>query len=262
MLRANRFMKLRIITVAVALMGVADSVFAVPLLPGDAVFAVGEADPVGGSTLFLTNVSWGDEGLGFFGTLTSSVITNDASNPFPGGLTFTYQFTINPDSTRSGHELIVNDFGSHHTDLSYLTNSGEKPFIFERSEESPDEGDALAFLYTGMFSVPPGANSALLVIQTDSSHWSFNIASMIASSAIPNILIIAPDGPVIMSSVSGNTLNLSWPPNPNWRLQIQTNDLSTGIGVNWAFLTDGSVSSTNITIDPNVPAVFFRLAFP
>jgi len=260
MLGADHFMKLRIITVAVALMGVADSVFAVPLLPGDGIFAVGEADPTGGSTLFSTNVSWGIPGE-FLGTLISSVITNDPSNPFPGGLTFTYQFTVSTNGIRSATALLVYDFGSSLTDVSYLPNSGDKPFAIFRSGESSYQDDEIEFNFFNPF-VPPGTNSALLVIQTDSSHWSFNIASMIASSALPNILIVAPGPPEILTSVNGNTLNLSWPPIVNWRLQVQTNDLSTGIGTNWVYLTDGSVTSAGITIDPNVPAVFFRLAFP
>jgi hypothetical protein len=43
---------------------------------------------------------------------------------------------------------------------------------------------------------------------------------------------------------------------------MQTNSLSVVLGTNWVYLTDGSVSSTNITGDPDKPTVFYRLAYP
>ena len=61
---------------------------------------------------------------------------------------------------------------------------------------------------------------------------------------------------------TGNSLNLSWPAGQGWRLQAQTNSLSTGLGNNWAYLTDGNVSSTNIPLDPAQPAAFYRLSYP
>lgn len=69
--------------------------------------------------------------------------------------------------------------------------------------------------------------------------------------------------PVVLNSgVSGSTLSLSWPAGQGWRLEWQTNDLATGISSNWMPLTDASVSSTNVTMDPALPAVFYRLVNP
>jgi hypothetical protein len=31
---------------------------------------------------------------------------------------------------------------------------------------------------------------------------------------------------------------------------------------NWQYLTDGSISSTNITADPTKPAAYYRLTYP
>ena len=65
----------------------------------------------------------------------------------------------------------------------------------------------------------------------------------------------------ITATVSGSTLNLSWPATHlGWTLQSQTNSLSTGLGTNWTDVA-GSSSGTNasITIDPANPTVFFRL---
>jgi uncharacterized repeat protein (TIGR02543 family) len=74
-----------------------------------------------------------------------------------------------------------------------------------------------------------------------------------------------PSGPgtITNSYNSGtSTLSLSWPAGQGWRLQQQTNSLSTGISTNWVYVTDGSVSSTNILVNPTRPAVFYRLTYP
>jgi fibronectin-binding autotransporter adhesin len=58
----------------------------------------------------------------------------------------------------------------------------------------------------------------------------------------------------------GTTLSLSW--GAGWRLQMQTNNLSVGLNTNWVYITDGTLTSTNITIDPTKPAAFYRLTNP
>jgi autotransporter-associated beta strand protein len=72
-----------------------------------------------------------------------------------------------------------------------------------------------------------------------------------------------PTGPgFITNRISGSTLALTWPAGQGWRLQMQTNSLSTGLGTNWAYITDGSINSTNITVDASKPTVFYRLIYP
>jgi len=72
-----------------------------------------------------------------------------------------------------------------------------------------------------------------------------------------------PTGPAnLTNSVSGGVLSLSWPSGQGWKLQMQTNSLSVGLGANWVYVTDGSTTSTNITINPAKPTVFYRLAYP
>jgi len=83
-------------------------------------------------------------------------------------------------------------------------------------------------------------------------------------SGVGNVLVKpGPSGPTTLTNtVSGTTLSLSWPAGQGWRLQAQTNSLSIGINTNWAYITDGSVSSTNITVNPANPTVFYRLTYP
>ncbi|HTV63714.1 MAG TPA: hypothetical protein VMH30_14220, partial [Verrucomicrobiae bacterium] len=64
--------------------------------------------------------------------------------------------------------------------------------------------------------------------------------------------------------VSGNVLTLSWPADHlGWILQMQTNPLSVGLGTNWVNVPNSaSETSTNITISPSNPTVFYRLMYP
>jgi autotransporter-associated beta strand protein len=74
---------------------------------------------------------------------------------------------------------------------------------------------------------------------------------------------VGPSGPgYITNSISGNTLSLSWPAGQGWVLQVQTNNLSTGLGTNWVDVPNStSFSSTNITVDPAMPTMFYRLKY-
>ena len=64
--------------------------------------------------------------------------------------------------------------------------------------------------------------------------------------------------------VSGSTLTLSWPADhTGWRLQVQTNSLSTGIASNWVDVAGStSVNTVNTTINPANGAVFYRMVYP
>ncbi|MEI6078003.1 MAG: hypothetical protein WCS94_20660, partial [Verrucomicrobiota bacterium] len=74
---------------------------------------------------------------------------------------------------------------------------------------------------------------------------------------------VGPSGPATLTnSYSSGALSLSWPAGQGWRLQQQTNGLAVGLFTNWTYVTDGTISSTNITIDATMPTVFYRLMWP
>jgi fibronectin-binding autotransporter adhesin len=84
-----------------------------------------------------------------------------------------------------------------------------------------------------------------------------------------SLLVVPVINPVpgpIQFSLSGNTLALSWPANLGWILQSQTNALTVGVTTNnnaWFDVAgSGGVTSTNLTINPANPTVFFRLRHP
>ena len=68
----------------------------------------------------------------------------------------------------------------------------------------------------------------------------------------------------ITTSVSGNTLTLSWPADhTGWRLQSQTNTLNAGLGTVWTDIPGTATSNTyNATLDPANGTVFYRMVYP
>jgi autotransporter-associated beta strand protein len=102
----------------------------------------------------------------------------------------------------------------------------------------------------------PAANAANTIpyVWTNRLHIDGSIQVLSGASAVN------PNPGKILSSVSGNVLSLSWPTNSGWTLQIQTNSLSTGLSTNWVDVPGSTaITSTNITLDPARPAIFYRL---
>jgi fibronectin-binding autotransporter adhesin len=68
----------------------------------------------------------------------------------------------------------------------------------------------------------------------------------------------------IVTSVSGNTLTLTWPADhTGWRLQVQTNTVNVGLRSNWVDVAGStSVNTMNFTLDPANGSVFFRMVYP
>ena len=160
--------------------------------------ASAEPDPIGATYLYSTNVSWGAS-FSFSGTLTTSVLTNDSSNPFGlNDLTFIYQFSISSNTgpvNHPGTQISIGNFSTFLTDVSYQAGTGIVPFQVNRSGESVTEGDTIEFGFsqlTGFSFVKPGTNSAVLVVQTSATLWQQSIASITDSSAFPNIPTLAP----------------------------------------------------------------------
>jgi hypothetical protein len=74
-----------------------------------------------------------------------------------------------------------------------------------------------------------------------------------------------PNPCTLTNSVVGNTLHLTWPAGQGWRLEDQTNSLSTGLNPNpgaWFTVPGASDGSHSVVINPSNPAVFFRLVSP
>lgn len=170
--------------------GVSFSADAAPLPPGLFLFpAPAEAEPVGGSVLDTVIAPWGTS-FSFSGVLTSKVVSGDASNPL-GGLTFVYEFSIDGTSSHEASQLSIGGFVDSLADASYDGGSaGVSPLFISRSDEGSGFGTNIRFGFSP--GVTPGSSSKILVVQTDASTYDHSIASMINSSAYPNIPTLAP----------------------------------------------------------------------
>jgi polygalacturonase len=107
-------------------------------------------------------------------------------------------------------------------------------------------------------AVIPGTTYYYVVAATNTFGSSPNSAQ---ASAIP-LPSLNPTN--LDFQISANQLQLSWPQDHlGWLLQIQTNDLNTGLSTNWVTVPNSAnVNMTNFPIIPANDSVFFRLIYP
>ena len=91
--------------------------------------------------------------------------------------------------------------------------------------------------------------------------WSNSLA---IDGSIQVVTAVSTTPPVMTNTLSGSTLTLSWPTDHlGWRLQVQTNDLTSGITTNWfTWPNSTNLTSVPVQVDPAQPTVFFRLVYP
>jgi hypothetical protein len=93
--------------------------------------------------------------------------------------------------------------------------------------------------------------------------WANNLATDGSISVLSVVPTVNTNTFALQSSVSGSTLNLSWPSDRlGWVVQVQTNALNTGLSQNWVTLpATASVTNYSLTINPGNPAVFIRMMY-
>jgi autotransporter-associated beta strand protein len=81
------------------------------------------------------------------------------------------------------------------------------------------------------------------------------------TNGVLSVLSTGPSGPGrLTNTLSGASLNLTWPVGQGWRLQAQTN--ASGLGTNWVTVSGAVDGSYTIQTDKKQPSVFFRLVYP
>lgn len=143
--------------------------------------------------------------------------------------------------------------------LSWIASSGATSYNVKRSTTN---GGAYSIITNGTTasatntSLVNGTRYYYVVSAVNVSGESTNSAQV---SAIPSST-----APVSVSlSVSGGALNLSWPADHiGWRLQVQTNALSAGLGTNWFDVPDSSqTNNVVVPVDSVSGSVFYRLIY-
>ena len=123
--------------------------------------------------------------------------------------------------------------------------------------------------YVNGTPVPGATNMSLTVCPTLAQNGSFfqimatnNVGginySVVSSNA--TLTVLAPACPVI--TFDGTHVTVTWT-NAGWKLQAQTNSLTTGLSTNWVNVA-GSESVTNeiVPVNPTNGTVFYRLCAP
>jgi hypothetical protein len=159
----------------------ASGAWAVPLLPDSAAAVPSEANPVGGDVLSTLTAPFSMPT--YTGTVKSTVLRNDSSNPFGlDRLTFVYELTNDSTSTSALSRLTIDGFASLSTDVSRpeVSIPAVAPALMDRSVGA---GDVIGFSFfdspLGSGKIVPGTASVQLVIQTNALAYGASQASVI-----------------------------------------------------------------------------------
>jgi autotransporter-associated beta strand protein len=113
------------------------------------------------------------------------------------------------------------------------------------------------------FKIFSGAvsNGAALVVTGGAVSWVNNLSVDGSIQVAPSIANYPTN---ISYSLSGGTLNISWPgTHLGWILQSQTNALGVGLTTNWHDVSGtAGVTNQSASLDPANPTVFYRLRYP
>jgi hypothetical protein len=164
---------LKFATGILAIFALSTAASAAPLPPGGLLTPVPSEsfDPIPGVQLAEQSVPF--VATTFSGTLYSSVIQGDPTNPFPGGLTFLYRVS-NLQGPHSINRLALNGFQGTQLDVSFAF----EPIIARGIPSFADrqiDGSALGFSFdlsgAGLGPLRPGDSSRLLIVQTNATSW-------------------------------------------------------------------------------------------
>jgi autotransporter-associated beta strand protein len=193
------------------------------------------------------------------GTVNGSLTVNGTLAPGAsvGTLTFNSDLAVNGNLVFELNKSLApsNDLA---VVTGVLTNSGSGTLTVNNLGPALVAGDKFTLFNQAL----PGGNTITIVPPSGVTFT--NKLAVDGSIEVLTASSIAAYSTNITSSVSGNTLTISWPTTHlGWILQNQTNPLNVGLATNWVDIagTDG-VTSTNLTINPATPTAFFRLRHP
>lgn len=209
---------------------------------GSGAVAIANGGTLGGSGIISGNVTIQSGGTLAPGNSIGTLTVSNTVTLQSGSTNF---FEINRTNAPNSDKLTANSIVGGGT--LTVTNLGSTNFV---------AGDT----FTLFSSAVSGFSAMNLPPLPLGKFWINRVA--IDGTLVIGAVNIAPTN--IVSAVAGNQLILSWPADhQGWRLQVQTNSLSIGLGTNW--VTVAGSTTTNQIILPVNPAsgsVFYRLAYP
>jgi hypothetical protein len=163
-------------------------------------------------------------------------------------------FTLNRDAAQNSSRIAGLNTVTYGGTLT-VTNAGS-PLI---------PGDTFTLFQAAAYH--GGFSSIILPTLSTNLRWNTDnlaVNGVVSVETVPSFSLAPTE---IAASVSSNVLTLSWPADHlGWRLLVQTNNLSKGISANiddWETVPGSTnINQTNITIDPALPAEFYRIVYP
>jgi autotransporter-associated beta strand protein len=161
------------------------------------------------------------------------------------------KLTINNTLTLGGNTLIEVDKANATNDQVVVTtvNYGGALTVADLSG-GLIAGDSFTIFSAGSHT---GDFGSIVGTPGPNLSWQFN-----PTNGVLSVVGTVVNPPTLLYSQAGGSLTLSWL-EPGFKLQAQTNNLTTGISTNWNNYPDLS-NPVNVTIDSANGAVFFRLA--
>lgn len=187
------------------------------------------------------------------GTLAAgSSTTTLGTNTIAGIVTFQFGSTnfVKVNKTTLGKDLL--------TGMSQVNFGGT--LVISNQAGTFAAGDTFKLYNAAVYS---GAFNAI-VPATPGTGLAWNTSQLTVNGTLSVANGVNTNSAPIAFNLSGGNLNLSWPADHlGWRLLVQTNSLSTGLGTNWAtWPNSASVTNVSIPITATNPAVFFQLIYP
>lgn len=208
----------------------------------------------------VVNVNSGGT-LGGTGSIGGPVNVNTGGTMAAGASIGT--LTINSDLTLSGSVAVeVNTSANPSNDL--ITVSGVVSNAAAAAVTINNLGPALVIGQKFTLFSSPVLNGAAMTVSGGGMNWTNNLAVDGSITALSVASSVNTNSFPLNASLSGNTLSLSWPPDRlGWKVQMQTNSLSTGLNGSWVTLpATASVTNYSVTINPANPTVFIRMVYP
>jgi fibronectin-binding autotransporter adhesin len=215
-----------------------------------------------GNNTYTGNTTVSDGSLGGSGILAGPVVVEAGGSLAPGASIGT--LTINNDLTLNGNlDIEVNKSLAPGQSNDVIQVSGLLNGASGGTVTVTNLGPALSA--GDRFVLFPGktmTGGSSLTVTGAGMLWTNKLdldGSIEVLGAAPTV---NPNPTNITFSVSGGTLNLSWPAShTGWSLQAQTNSRSIGLSNNWTTLGYEGTNEASLTINPASPTVFFRLFY-
>jgi hypothetical protein len=210
-------------------------------------------NPIAGATnntLTLTNVLYSQNGYGYSFVASNSVasVTNSATLtvvvPPPAAPA---NFNASPSNL-----LIV---------LNWNATAGATNYILKRGTLNGTYPTAFAGLTATNYADANVTNAVTYYYVLSAAGIGGVSTNSLSVSAAP----LPSNQPTnLVAQLTVNGLSVSWPADHlGWRLQIQTNNLSNGLGTNWTTVANSTNESTaNLPLNPANGGVFLRLVYP